>query len=50
MGVVVRETINDTRTATERVTANSRKMRPTIPPMRRMGIKTAIKESSWKAQ
>jgi len=30
--------------ATESVTANSRKRRPTIPPISRMGMKTAISE------
>ncbi len=31
--------------ASERVTANSRKMRPTRPPMSRMGRNTAISEA-----
>ena len=44
MGVVVREMIMDTKMAVERVTANSRKSRPTIPPISRSGIKTAISE------
>ncbi len=44
MGVVVRETNSDTRMAMERVTANSRKSRPTRPPMSRMGMKTAMSE------
>ena len=30
--------------ATERVTANSRKSRPTKPPMSRIGVKTAMSE------
>ena len=44
MGVVVREMTMDTRMAVERVTANSRKRRPTIPPINRSGIKTAMSE------
>jgi hypothetical protein len=44
MGVVVSEMIMDTTMAVERVTANSRKRRPTIPPINRRGIKTAISE------
>src|ERR1035438_2503910 len=34
----------DTRMDAERVTANSRKRRPTIPPINRRGMKTAISE------
>ena len=44
MGVVVSETTMETRMAVERVTANSRKSRPTMPPISRMGMKTAISE------
>ena len=44
MGVVVSEMIMDTKMAVESVTANSRKRRPTIPPIIRRGIKTAISE------
>ncbi len=44
MGVVVRETTMDMRMATERVTANSRNSRPTMPPMSRMGMNTAHRE------
>ena len=44
MGVVVSEMSIDTKTAVERVTANSRKRRPTIPPINRSGIKTAMSE------
>jgi hypothetical protein len=35
----------DTAMATERTTANSRNRRPTMPPMSRMGMKTAISET-----
>ncbi len=45
MGVVVNETAKDTRIATESTTANSRKRRPMIPPIKRMGMKTATKET-----
>ena len=44
MGVVVSETTSETPMATESVTANSRKRRPTMPPMSRMGMKTATSE------
>ena len=44
MGVVVSEMIMDTTIAVESVTANSRNRRPTIPPINRRGIKTAISE------
>ena len=44
VGVVVSETTREMATAALRVMANSRKMRPTIPPIRRMGMNTAIKE------
>ena len=44
MGVVVSEMTIETRMAVDRVTANSRKRRPTMPPIIRMGMKTAISE------
>ena len=44
IGVVVNEMTNETRMAVERVTANSRNNRPTIPPMSRIGVKTATSE------
>ena len=44
MGVVVSETTSETPMATESVTANSRKRRPMMPPISRMGMKTAISE------
>ena len=44
MGVVVSETRSEIEIATARVIANSRKSRPTIPPMRRIGMKTATSE------
>ena len=44
MGVVVSETTMEMATATLKVTANSRKMRPTMPPISRMGMNTAISE------
>ncbi len=37
MGVVVRDTTSEIRMATDRVTANSRNRRPTMPPISRMG-------------
>ena len=45
IGVVVREMTMEIRIATESVTANSRKSRPTMPPMRRIGMKTATSET-----
>jgi hypothetical protein len=44
MGVVVSEISIDTRMAVESVMANSRKSRPTMPAMRRIGMKTAISD------
>src|SRR5207249_3888571 len=44
MGVVVSEMTSERMIATDRVTANSRNSRPTIPPINRMGRKTAISE------
>ena len=44
MGVVVSETTIETTIAIERVTANSRNRRPTMPPISRIGINTAISE------
>src|SRR5882762_4955120 len=45
IGVVVSETSSETRMATDKVTANSRNSRPTMPPMRRMGVNTATSET-----
>ena len=45
IGVVLSDTTSDTRMATESVMANSRKRRPTSPPIIRIGIKTAIRET-----
>src|SRR3989442_6536225 len=45
MGVVVRETARETPMATLRVAENSGKSRPTIPPMRRIGRKTATSDT-----
>ena len=44
IGVVLSETTNETTIATDRVMANSRKRRPTSPPIIRMGMKTAMSE------
>ena len=44
MGVTVNETNNETKIAIESVTANSRNNRPTIPPINKIGIKTAIRD------
>ena len=44
VGVVVREMTMETTMAEESVMANSRKRRPTMPPINRMGIKTAISD------
>ena len=44
MGVVVSEISIDTMMAVDSVIANSRKRRPTMPAMRRIGIKTAISD------
>jgi hypothetical protein len=45
MGVSVRETTADRMMVTARVTANSRKRRPTTSPMKSSGISTAISET-----
>ena len=45
IGVSVSDTSADIATATLSVTANSRKRRPTMPPMSRMGTKTARSET-----
>ena len=45
MGVAVSETTMETPMATERVTANSRKRRPTMPPMSSSGMNTATSET-----
>ena len=44
MGVVVSDTTIEMRMATDSVTANSRNSRPTIPPISRIGMKTAISD------
>ena len=44
IGVVVSEMTIDTTMAVERVTANSRNRRPTMPPISRIGMKTAISD------
>jgi len=44
IGVVASETSSEISTAADRVTANSRNSRPTMPPMNRMGMKAAISE------
>ena len=44
IGVVVSETSSEMAIATDRVTANSRNRRPTMPPISRMGMKTATSE------
>ncbi len=44
MGVSVNEITPETRTAILSVTANSWKMRPTNPPMKSKGMKTATNE------
>ena len=43
-GVAVREMAMEIKMAVESVTANSRKRRPMMPPIRRMGMKTAISD------
>jgi hypothetical protein len=45
IGVVVSEIAIEIRMAMESVTANSRKRRPTMPPISRIGMKTATSES-----
>jgi len=44
VGVVVSETTMEMMTAVASVTANSRKSRPMMPPIIRMGMKTAISD------
>ena len=44
MGVVVSDTSMDTRMADDSTTANSRKSRPTTPPIIRIGMNTAMRE------
>ncbi len=44
MGVVTSDTTSEMRIAAERVIANSRKSRPTMPPIKRIGMNTAISE------
>ncbi len=45
IGVSVRETAAEIRIVTERVIANSRKSRPTMSPMKRSGMRTAMSET-----
>ena len=45
MGVSVRDTAAETRIAALSVIANSRKSRPTMSPMKRSGISTAMRET-----
>ena len=45
IGVVESEMIIDTPIATESVTANSRKSRPTMPPIKRIGMNTATSDT-----
>ena len=44
IGVVVSDTTSDTSMAAESVIANSRKSRPTMPPISRIGMNTAIND------
>ena len=44
IGVAVKESTSEMITATERVIVNSRKSRPTIPPINRIGKKTPISD------
>ena len=44
VGVVVSEITIETTMAVESVTANSRNSRPTMPPIMRMGMNTAISD------
>ncbi len=44
MGVMVSETSSETMIATDNVTANSRNNRPTMPPISRIGMKTATSD------
>ena len=44
MGVVVNEITMETMMAVDRVTANSRNRRPTIPPIISSGMNTAISD------
>jgi len=44
MGVSVRETMTETRMETVTVTANSRRRRPTSPPMNSRGMNTATSD------
>ncbi len=45
MGVSVRDTTAETMIVTASVTANSRKSRPTMSPMNRSGMSTAMRET-----
>ena len=44
IGVVAKETISDIIMAIDSVTANSRNSRPTMPPISKIGMNTAISE------
>jgi len=44
MGVVVSDRTREMRMATDNTRANSRKRRPTMPPMKKIGMKTATRE------
>ena len=44
IGVVVSEMTSETSTAADKVTANSRNKRPTIPAISKIGMKTATSE------
>ena len=45
IGVSVTETTPEIRIAVAMVTANSRNMRPRMPPMNRIGMKTAVSDT-----
>lgn len=45
MGVKVRDTSSENMIAAESVTANSRNRRPTMPPIIRIGMNTATRET-----
>ena len=44
IGVVVSEIASETRMASDNVIANSRNSRPTMPPISKIGMNTAIRE------
>ena len=45
IGVVASDTTSEMRIAAESVIANSRKSRPTMPPIRRIGMNTAMSDT-----